>query len=612
MRLVAVDTETTGLYAYNGDRPFAVSWAFEDGTTGFVRFPVFSKSRRVLYHRKGVKIVQDLLSDPGNKIIMHNASFDLKMLAAAGFDLPADVHDSKTLMHIATGGSEPTYSLKPLCKKYFKVDNDDQKDLHKSIVAARRMAKKRGLPTSDDVMADCYMGDPDLLERYAREDAHRTMLLWKFAVSLCKKNSQAIPLYNDIEVPVAATLRRMEARGARVYTKVIKSLRSYYGKEIRKAMEVFRDEGYPDLNPNSPQQLQRVLFQDRNLQPRRWTATGAPSCDKETINYLASVEQDAVAIALREHRVASKSLSGFVEPYARLAVPEGNIHVLHPNYNATGARTGRLSCSDPNLQQVADPKKEVPTNVKNRARELLGPRPGYVWLLCDYSQIEVWLFAFLSGETTMQKALLGGEDFHAFNATTIWGDRPDFQEHFKHYRKRGKIVMFCKLYGGGVGAVALQASVPEKEAREFVADFEARLPGVPKFIDRMYNRAQRNGYIDTPFGRRYYFNGGDEYKAVNYIIQGTASDVMKCALIDVDEMLRVKYPTSHLLLTVHDEVVIEVPVGHLTANLVSDVKTAMQSTYDIVGLPVPFPVDAEVATECWAKVVPIEEYLDAT
>lgn len=284
--------------------------------------------------------------------------------------------------------------------------------------------------------------------------------------------------------------------------------------------------------------------------------------------------------------------------------------VLHPNFKQTGAITGRLSCSDPNLQQVAsETTGRRKADIQSRPREAFGPRPGCIWYLPDYSQIEVWLFAYLSGEKKMQEQLMSGRDFHGGIAKQVFGNRDDFNELADYYRKCAKLIMFCKLYGGGVKKVAKLLKSDMDTAAEFVAGYEAELPGVKMFMSRLIAEATEKGEIFSPFGRRYTFDANFAYRAVNYLIQGTAADVMKNGLINVWWSLKEKGWRERgvrLLLTVHDEIIIEVPRKMHSIELMTDIIRAMQEDSKRLGLPVRLPVEMKVALTRWSRPTKIK------
>jgi len=278
---------------------------------------------------------------------------------------------------------------------------------------------------------------------------------------------------------------------------------------------------------------------------------------------------------------------------------------------------GELSAknSDPNLQQVASAttglrKADIPA----RPRECFGPRPGCLWYLPDYSQIEVWLFAFMSGEANMQELLLSGYDFHQGVADKSFVRKPDYEQRKKYYRKLAKLIMFGKLYGGGVGTeqrpgrMTKLLQMPFREAKAFIDSFEEQFSSVVTFMRKMTNEATANGEAWNLYGRRYKLEREWAYKVVNYLIQGSAADLLKVATMRVDWMLdhRWQHPLLGLLNTVHDEMIIEVPFESHSMRLMQDIVWVMQMDSEHCGIPVPLPVGMKVAWKRWSHTVDIK------
>jgi DNA polymerase I-like protein with 3'-5' exonuclease and polymerase domains len=415
------------------------------------------------------------------------------------------------------------------------------------------------------------------------------------------------------------------------------------GDQLLQLAVGYQYEEWVDDKGLTQEQFNKLHAADEGKKPR-WTRT-------QKITRV--VPEDRLAKAVLEIRAARQTNSAFLDIYERywslepawrkdlhpalweLLVDEYGadaplIHVLHPGYKQTGTITGRLSCSDPNLMQVAsETTGRRKADIQSRPREAFGPRPGHYWYLPDYSQIEVWLFAFMSGEQKMQQALLSGHDFHGTIAKQVFGKNADFEENKDYYRKCAKLIMFAKLYGGGADKIAKLIKAKDKircsrckadwdgtkarcsrqchrrtepemvtareQSAEFIAKYEAELPGVPTFMSRMMTRASREGVIENPYGRRYFFEPDFAYKSVNYLIQGTAADVMKNALVNVDDMLRVDWDdVPKLLLTIHDEIIVEVPERMHSFRLMRDTIAAMQRDQHRLQLPVPLPVEMKM------------------
>jgi DNA polymerase I-like protein with 3'-5' exonuclease and polymerase domains len=347
--------------------------------------------------------------------------------------------------------------------------------------------------------------------------------------------------------------------------------------------------------------------------------------------------KDPLAKAILEWRAAKQSIKSFLNIYRTFYYPErlqdgtpvaqwdrpwsdtwkGSTWTLHPNYNQTGAVTGRLTCSDPNLQQVASAttglrKADIPA----RPRECFGPRPGCLWYLPDYSQIEVWLFAFMSGEEAMQKLLLAGHDFHQGVADKSFVFKSDYEERKKYYRKLAKLIMFGKLYGGGVGTPERPGRMtkllqqPFDETKAFIESFDEQFAHVTTFTKQLIREIRRTNDLWNPFGRMYKLGHEWAYKGVNYLIQGTAADILKRATIRLDYLLydsgRWSHPDLALLNSIHDEFIIEVPFELHSKRLMQEIMYTMQMDSALVKVPVPLPVGMKIATRRWSTTKDID------
>jgi DNA polymerase-1 len=212
------------------------------------------------------------------------------------------------------------------------------------------------------------------------------------------------------------------------------------------------------------------------------------------------------------------------------------------------------------------------------------------------------LFAYLSGEKKMQEALMSGQDYHGGIAKQVFGKYKDFDDAKDYYRKCAKLIMFCLLYGGGVPKAAKLLKTDVDTAMDFVSAYHARLPGVKAFMTALIREATTKGEIFSPLGRRYTFEPDFAYRAVNYLIQGTAADVMKNGLINTDRVLRKKWGGKpKLLMTVHDELCVEVPLRLHCRELMEDIIRAMQMDSKRLGLPVRLPVEIKIAKTRWSR-----------
>lgn len=620
--IIAFDTETTGLMCY-GDfkrwgfypaRPFAFSFCDTEGNTVYIRWKVDPKTRQVLTNARDIELIKGVLENPDIAKIGHNLGYDIRMCKAMGINVKGGLHDTLILAHVITGGDEFSYGLKQLAEKYLEFSASDEKDLRDSTKHARIKGKQLGWRLADKdhhgkdpIKADYWMADPKLCEKYAIQDAERTMLFYMGWKEKIEKDPDIKRVY-DREMKLFRVVSAMEDRGTRVFPEDVSRLRKFYQDYMDKQKKTADENGGKGMNFKSAKQKNEIFFNVKKYKPMYFTKNGNPSVNGDTLLHFAKKYDDKLARAIMEYVGASHVITGFLNPYERFRVAEDSkTWVLHPNYRQCGPVTGRFSCGDPNLMQVASPNTgRKRTEISMRPRECFGPRDGYVWYLPDYSQIEIWVFSFLAQEKAMMEALLSGRDFHGAVAEQVWGHTQMFKEDFDHARKRAKLLMFCKLYGGGTKKVAYLTDSTVQEAQAFVDDFNSKLPGVDTFMTRMINRAERDGKIVNPFGRTYYIQQKFSYKAVNYLVQGTSADILKSAMIRIHEMFQTRWKGCHLLLTLHDELIIEVPLEYHSKMLMREIIAEMQADSALVNCPVPLPVGMKIAPKRWSETIEID------
>lgn len=598
---IAIDTETTGLNVYRGDRPFFIS--ISDGTNnkGWRAGRINGLTREVVWgDLTGIK---EILENEKIKKVFHNTSFDFLMLKSIGINVKGKIFDTIIMSHI--DDSSRRVALKPLCKSLFNYPIDDEAELQKDTIKARRVAKKEGYFLGEDVKEDYWLADPKLLQRYALSDAERTAKLFEYFYEQYKID----PIYKklvDMEMEVLFTAMRMQEVGTAIDLDRLEELKKYYKNKIKEGEREKENLGYADLNPRSNKQMKEVFYDKLNAPKvfrRRKKSNGVVeqtlTCDSDTLEKWA--KKYPLAKVLVDIKTASHALSNFIEPFDLLNVNG----VLHPNYKTVGPITGRLSCTNPNLQNVSNTGTKH-GDVELRIRELIIPRPGKVLYFADYSQIEVWLTAFISDDKTMKDALVSGRDIHGEFSDRFFSGKKDYKKNKTKYRKKTKNGTFCVIYGGGASQLQLTLGISYEDAAYFRNEFFEHYRGLSDYYTALIETAEQLGYIMDPFGRTYKTPIGSEYKGVNYIIQGSAAGVMKRALINVDKMLK-NWPGCNLLLTIHDELVVEVP-EKLSGQLIEqDIIKAMQGDFHTYfKMPKPFSVSLAISSERWSSKNEIE------
>jgi DNA polymerase I-like protein with 3'-5' exonuclease and polymerase domains len=680
--VLGFDTETTGTFPYAmlsrqkmhlaPDRPFMFQLANLDGEAVSFRGEVDPKTRHVSYNkcaREMRYLRTEVLGNPKLRVVCHNLPFERRMTIRPDVNMSwrCKIDDTRVMARVAnpTGeaaAGEDGFGLKKLAKRYLGIPDDDQKALKKALQSARLAAKKRGWAIATKFshgktasMADLWLPElTTLVKDYGEMDPVRTIGLWMLYRQVFQENREAGRLLYDVynwERRVLKTSMRMERTGMTYLSDVGLELKNHYADYMTKQRRRMRKLGYANLNPQSNPQLKKVMLGELGHVAIAYTNTGLkkvkagimtekearqlyPKIDAEQLMAWArgsakgaDVDGDGpdgckLSRALLEWK-AGKKVIEYIDSYEFFKTQrEDGSYELHPAWDPSGARTGRYSCKDPNTQQIASAEtSRRHSQIRARQREAFGPRPHYYWYMPDYSQIEVWVFAFGANEKAMMDALLSGEDFHMSTAGAAWGHRDDFctcgvDPRWKHrtprelhkkeclikwWRQRAKMILFSRLYGGGIGKIAFLIRCEMSEAAEFVDQFNENLPGVKRFMDRTVQEVRETGMLINLFGREYEIDRQKAYKAVNYYVQGSSAEIMKRAIVRVDEHLREEHPGSYVVGTVHDELIAEIHEAHHSSALMKNIIHLMQAdSKRIPNLPIPLPVGMKYTRTDWS------------
>ena len=433
----------------------------------------------------------------------------------------------------------------------------------------------------------------DQAARYAAEDADLTLrLMRRFEPELARAG--LAELFRDVEMPLLPVLGEMERAGIRVDPDELRR----YGRELEVSLrdieaEIYRLVGR-EFNIASTKQLQEVLFVERKLKAGKKTKTGF-STDISVLEDLA--REDPVPERILRHRSLAKLKSTYVDSLAELAGPDGRIHT---HYMQTGAATGRISSRDPNLQNIPIREEEG-----RRIRFSFSAEPGNLLVSADYSQIELVVFAHLSGDPELRRAFAEGADVHRRTASLIFGV-PE-AEVGPDQRRIAKTINFGVVYGMSAFRLANELGIGRSDAQKFIDAYFERYAGVRRFVEATIAAAEKDGFVRTLLGRRRPVPSvvsrnknekqAAERVAVNTPIQGSAADIVKLAMLRVRRALAELVPEARLLLQVHDELIVEVPKAK-AAETAALMKREMEGA---VRLSVPLRVDVETATR-WGEM----------
>ncbi|MFN2370023.1 MAG: DNA polymerase I, partial [Candidatus Krumholzibacteriia bacterium] len=463
-------------------------------------------------------LLAPLLADPRSPKVGQNLKFDEWILGRHGLPLAGERHDTMLASYVLDPGRR-SHGLDDLVESFL----------------GHRMVPFDELFAKGDRRKDILAVDPDRLALYAAEDADYTLRLWE---ELAPRLDEAglMGLFRDLEMPVAAVLLRMERHGIRLDRAFLKELKHRFAEELTRLEARIHELAGEPFNIQSPKQLAVILFGKLGLKPTKKTATGW-STDASVLEALA--EEHDLPAAILEYREVAKLQSTYVETLPQLANPDTGL--IHTCYNQAVAATGRLSSSDPNLQNIP-----VRTALGREIRRAFVPRDeGRVFLSADYSQVELRLLAHLADDPGLRAAFTEGADVHRRTAALIAGVPEDAVT--AAMRGSAKAINFGVIYGMGARALARQIGVKVAEATAFIETYFATYPGVRAYIEHTREQARRDGFVTTMLGRRRLLpeiasdnpriRSFQERVAVNTPIQGTAADLIKLAMLRIQAEL---------------------------------------------------------------------------
>ena len=481
-----------------------------------------------------------LLEDPSVKKAAQNAKDATLVLRVAGVDVQGLEFDTMVASYVLDPGRR-SHLLDLLALEFLD---------HKLTSLEELCGKGKTFIPFDQVPIECARD-------YACEDAD---IIWqlreRFEPAL--DDLQLARLFHDVEMPLVQVLAEMEWTGITIDVDWFASLKVRFERERKRVEQEIYAVAGQEFNINSNPQLREILFDKLNLPVLKKTSTGA-STDASVLQQLAE-EGHQLPVLLMEYRELSKLESTYIDALPAYVHPKTGR--LHTSFSQTVAATGRLSSSDPNLQNIPI-RRELGRDI----RRGFIPRKGWTLLAADYSQIELRLLAHLSGDPAFVNAFQSGGDIHRQTAALIF-DVPVDQVN-SEMRARAKTINFATIYGQGARALSLQLKIPHSEAKEFIEKYFQRFSRVREYLDSMVEFARQHGYVQTIFNRRRYihelrdrnFNirAFGERTAANSPIQGSAADLIKVAMIRINASLATHRLNARMLLQVHDELVFEVP-----------------------------------------------------
>jgi DNA polymerase-1 len=570
---IAFDTETDSLDT-NSANLVGFSLCNKSGESVYVPviLPGGMFAPEMIGKKNSLAQLERLFSNKDVTVIMHNGKFDLEVLHTNGITTQPVCHIIDTMV--------AAWLLNPdaLGKSPYGLEYLGETKLGLSGIEFDDIVDK-GQTFADVPLEKAYP--------YGAEDADFTWQLWNlFKPKLAAANLDK--LYYDMEMKVLPILTRMEETGIHLDKQVLADYSVELAKNITdKEQEIYKEVGH-EFNIASTKQLQQVLFEERKLAPGKKTKTGY-STDTAVLEDLAS--WDPVPRKILEYRSFTKLQSTYVEALPLLTDSNSRIHT---SFIQTGTATGRLSSRDPNLQNI--PVRE---EAGRRIRAAFTAVPGTVLISADYAQIELVVLAHLSSDTNMCEAFRNGVDVHKATASLLY--KVPAEKVTPDMRRTAKTINFGIMYGMSAFRLSNELGISRTEAKNFIDAYFSTYSGINKFRDETIEHAKQNGYVETIMGRRRIITAinsrnkleqqGAERIALNTPIQGSAADIVKQAMIDVQQALDKTNSPAHLLLQVHDELIFECPDDETTINnTITLVKDKMENA---VKLQIPLRVSVE-------------------
>ena len=526
------DTETTGFDIFN-DRIVGLSLAVEPFKAWYV--PFLEKDTP-----EYAEIVRPLFEDEKIAKIGQNIKFDLMVLRRLGITIRGRMYDTMILHYLLD--PESRHNMNALAEKYLN---------YKPIEIESLIGKGAKQLTMDLV-------NVERVKEYAAEDADVTLQLKQVLYPMVEQIGLQ-HLYFEIEEPMIAVLADIEMAGVRIDSEALAVYAVELNRKLAELEAAIRTEaGEPNLNINSARQLGEVLFGKMRIAEKPKMTKTKQFCTDE--DYLQSfARKHRIVDLILEYRGVKKLLSTYVEALPQLV--NRSTGRIHTSFNQAVTATGRLSSTNPNLQNIP-----VRDDMGRRIRKAFIPSDDdHLLLSADYSQVELRLMAHLSGDESLIAAFEHGEDIHAATAAKLFNKTLD--EVTSEERRRAKTANFGIIYGISAFGLSQRLEIPRKEAKEIIDGYFASYPGVKKYMDNVVEKAKEEGFVSTIFGRRRYLNdiashnaiarGLAERNAVNAPIQGSAADIMKIAMINVHRRFAAEGIRSRVILQVHDELVVD-------------------------------------------------------
>ena len=518
------------------------------------------------------KLLGPVIEKNQDKIVGQNLKFDIPILARHGIEISRFLGDTM-LMSYVLNSTATRHGMDRLADFYLNYTTTKYTDV-------------TGTASKQISFAEVKL---DIATNYAAEDADITLRLFNVLTPLLKEKPIQLKLLRDIEYPLVHVLSRVEQNGA----KIDKNKLAKHSEELSKKISEFSKQAFKiageEFNLDSPKQLLEILYEKQGLPVLKKTPKGQPSTNEDTLQRL-SEEYELPRIILK-YRTLAKLKSTYTDSLIKIENPK--TERIHTSYQQAVTSTGRLSSTEPNLQNIP-----IKTAEGRRIREAFIPEKGNVLISADYSQIELRIMAHLSEDKNLTHAFNNDIDVHSSTASEVFGVSID--DVTKDQRRSAKAINFGLMYGMSAFGLTRQLGITRGEAQDYLNAYFARYTGVRDYMDNIKAQAKEDKYVETIMGRRLYLNEinaanglrrqAAERAAINAPLQGSAADIIKKAMLDIDKLIREEMKNVKMIMQVHDELVFECPKGD-AAKIMSKIKAEMENT---VNLKIPLIAEAEI------------------
>ena len=567
-KIIAIDTETTGLDYMDADL-VGVSLSYEPGKAFYIPFGHEKQDIPQLKEKVVINKLKPFLEKAKDKIIGQNIKFDRNILARYGIKIDSIKNDTMMMSYVLDA-SATRHNLDALSSYYL-----DYKTSTFEEVAGKGVKQV----TFDKVPLD-------LATDYAAEDADITLRLYETLEPKLNAIKPLQKLIEEIEIPLIEVLSDMEQNGTQLNSKILASQSKDLESRIKKLEKLAYEIAGEEFNLGSTKQLREIFFEKLNYRIIKKTPGGQPSTDEKVLQELA--EEYELPKVLLEHRTLSKLKSTYTDKLPSQI--SSNTGKVHTSFHQAVTTTGRLSSSDPNLQNIP-----IRTEDGRRIRQAFEATKGNKIISADYSQIELRVMAHLSKDGGLIEAFNQGEDIHAKTASEVFD--VSLEEVTPDLRRNAKAINFGLIYGISAFGLGKQLGINRNLAAEYMGMYFEKYPGVKAYMESTKDFARDAGYIETLFGRRLYLRDinasnairrqASERVAINAPVQGSAADIMKIAMINAHSALKKSKLKAKLTLQVHDELIVDSPKGEAE----KVVKLLTKSMQGAVNLDVPLEVD---------------------